>query len=108
MNSTSLIEMAKRIRKTHGGTILSFAIEKDNPSSSYAVVVYAGGKYFVYPEATDISTAALGVLTIMEEFKKIGQDVDYERDVRLLSYQAQMDAPSTVMRTLRKSSKFYH
>jgi hypothetical protein len=42
------------------------------------------------------------VLTILEEFKKIGRAKDYNKDVRMVSYQAQMDAPSVVMRRLKR------
>lgn len=96
------IEAAKSLRKQLGGTIFAFPIEPDNPFSTYAVVVYADGKYFVYPEATDITAAATGVLTILEEFKRIGMAKDYNKDVRMVSYQKQMDAPSVVMRRLKR------
>jgi len=95
-------EKAKQLREQVGGTIFSFPIEESNPFSSYAVVMYAGGKYFPYPDAADISMAAAGILIILEELKKIGQDADYTRNVRLISHQAQMDAPSTVMRQIKK------
>lgn len=97
-----VIETAKSLREQLGGTIFSFPIEADNPFSPYAVVVYAEGKYFVYPEATDISEAATGVLTILEEFKKIGMAKDYNKDVRMITYQPQMDAPSVTMRRLKR------
>ena len=98
------IETAKQLRERVGGTIFSFPIEEDNPFSAYAVVMYTGGQYFAYPDATDISMASAGVLILLEELKKIGQDADYERNVRLVSYQAQMDAPSTVMHRLKKEN----
>lgn len=96
------IETAKALREQLGGTIFAFPIEPDNPFSTYAVVVYAGGEYFVYPEATDVSEAATGVLVILEEFKKIGLAKDYDEDVRMITYKAQMDAPSVVMRRLKR------
>lgn len=102
---TQSIAKAKQIKEQSGGTIFAFPIEESNPFSPYAVVVYAGGEYFAYPDATDISMAAAGVLTIMEEFKKIKINVDYKKDVRLISYQTQMDAPSTIMRQLKKEMK---
>jgi len=100
---TQSIEKAKQLRERVGGTIFAFPNQEDNPLSSYAIVMYAGGRYFPYPNATDISMASAGVLILLEELKKVGQDADYERNVRIVSYQAQMDAPSTVMRQLRKS-----
>ena len=66
---TQLIARAKQIKEQSGGTIFAFPAEEDNPFSSYAIVVFAEGQYFDYPAATDISEAALGVLTIMEEFE---------------------------------------
>ena len=99
------IEKAKHLRDQLGGTIFAFPINESNPFSAYSVVVYAGGRYFAYPDASDISEAALGVVTILQEMKKNGYDVDYERNVRMVSYQAQMDAPSTVMRRLKKQGR---
>jgi len=98
-----LISKAKQIRESLGGTIFSFPVDEVNPFSPYAVVMYAAESYFVYPRATDISEAALGVLTILKELKKNGMNADYKRNVRLISYQAQMDAPSVVMRRLKKN-----
>lgn len=101
---TKAVEKAEQLREQFGGTIFAFPIEENNPFSSYAVVMYAGGKYFAYPEASDISTASVGVLTLLEEMKKNGMAADYESDVRLISYQAQMDAPSIIMRRLKKEA----
>ena len=98
------IEKAKQFKEQLGGTIFSFPLEEDNPFSPYAIVMYAGGQYFVYPDATDISKAAGGILTLLEEMKKNRMDADYTRNVRLISHQAQMDAPSTVMRKLKKEN----
>jgi hypothetical protein len=106
VNEDRIIDTAKQMRESLGGTIFSFPTEPDNPFSPYAIVVYAGERYFVYPEATDISTAAVGVLTILDEFKKNGIDADYDRNVRLVSCQPQVDAPSTVMKRLKKENHF--
>ena len=96
------IAMSKEFKEKLDGTIFAFPIEENNPFSSYAVVMYAGGRYFSYPDATNISEASAGVLAILSELEKRGQDANYERNVRIISYQAQMDAPSTVMRQLKK------
>ncbi|MNW41402.1 hypothetical protein D3C74_185390 [compost metagenome] len=40
----------------------------------------------------------------MEGFKANGWDSDYERNVRFISYQAQLDAPSVTMRKLKKEN----
>jgi hypothetical protein len=92
------IARAKQIRESLGGTLFAFPIEEDNPFSSYAIVMYAGGKYFAYPNASDISMAATGIFILLEEMKKSGMGADYERNVRMITLQAQMDAPSTVIR----------
>lgn len=96
------IETAKSIREQLGGTIFAFPIEPENPYSTYAVVVYAGGEYFVYPEATDITEAATGIMTILEEFKKIGLAKEYNTDVRMITYKTQIDAPSVTMWRLKR------
>ena len=98
------IAKARQLKESMGGTIFAFPNEKDSPFSSYTVVMCAMGRYFVYPHATDISEAATGIHTILEELKRNGMDADYERNVRLILYQAQADAPSTVMRRLKKGS----
>jgi hypothetical protein len=108
MNSAEqeLIKKASEIREKLGGIIFAFPIRETDPHSPYAVVVYGGGKYFVYPKADDIRWAGLGVVTIMEEMRKQGETIDYERDVRFVSYQAQMNAPDVTMRRLRNSGKY--
>lgn len=103
---TKSIEKAKQLREQLGGTIFGFPIDENNPFSQYAVVMYAAGQYFAYPTATDISEAATGIMILLGEMKKHGYDTDYERNVRLISYQAQMDAPSTVMRRLKKGKAY--
>lgn len=103
MNKSRIKEKAAELRQRQGGTIFSFPIHEEEPFSEYAVVVYAGGKYFVYPEAADISFAALGIKTILEQFKKHGQDDNYDRNVRLISYDAQINAPSVTMRRARNT-----
>lgn|GEM_PF-2139328 len=102
MTEDQIKTRAHELRKQLGGTIFVFPIEEDNPYSGYAVVVYRQGINFVYPQATDISLAAAGVKTIMDLFKDEGISVTYEKDVRFISYQAQMDGPNVMMRRLKK------
>lgn len=99
------IKKAKDLRKRVGGTIFAFPINEKDPQSKYAVVVYAGGKYHVYPSASDISEAGVGIRTILEEFKKIGYPVNYEKDVRFVTYEAQVNAPDVTMKRLRDANK---
>lgn len=106
MDKALIEQKAEKIRQELGGTVFAFPIEEDNPFSFYAVVMYAANKYFVYPEASDISTAAAGVATILEQLKKNGHDSNFARNVRFVSFQAQMDAPSVIMRKLKKGNHF--
>lgn len=103
MDKQLIEQKAKLLKEQLGGTVFAFPIEEENPFSRYAVVMYAGKKYFVYPEASDISTAAVGVATILEQLKKNGHDSNYQRNVRFVSFQAQTDAPSIIMRRLKKN-----
>jgi len=98
------IEVAKQLKERLGGTIFAFPTEEDNPFSAYAVVRYANGEYFAFPDAINIAEASAGVLATLKGLREIGLDADYERNVRIVSYQAQMDAPSTVMRRLKKEN----
>jgi hypothetical protein len=92
MNESQSIAKAKQIKEQTGGVIFSFPIEESNPFSPYAIVMCVEDQYFAYPDTTDISMAAAGILTLLEEMKKSGMDADYKRNVRLISYQTQMDA----------------
>ena len=98
------IAKAKQIKEQLGGMIFAFPVEEDNPFSAYAVVMCVGGQYFVYPKAADISEASVGVLTVLDELKKRHMATDYSKDVRFISCQAQMDAPSVTMRRLKKAN----
>ncbi|KGE16637.1 hypothetical protein [Paenibacillus wynnii] len=100
-------DKAATLRERLGGTIFGYPIHENNPHSPYAVVVYAAGHYHVYPEAKDISFAALGVKTILEQFQKSGLSVNYTDAVRLVSYEAQVNAPDVTMRRLRDSQADY-
>ena len=65
------------------------------------VAVYTGSEYKIYDESLLIEEAAAGILSLLEGYKEIGIDNDYERNVRLLSYDAQMKAPNLTMHKLR-------
>lgn len=97
-------DIARHMREHLGGSIFAFPIEEDNPFSQYAIVLYAGGIYHVYPTASDVSLAAVGVTTILESMQKEGLASNYEEAVRFISYQAQMDAPDVTMRRLKKGN----
>ncbi|MEV2286517.1 hypothetical protein ABND12_21360 [Paenibacillus larvae] len=95
-------EKAKQIKKELGGKIFSFPINDKDPFSKYAVVVYEGDTYHVYPEAEDISTAAVGIKVTLEHYKRNGEILDYDKDVRFVSYATQVNAPNVTMRRLKK------
>lgn len=104
MNTKEIEAKAADLRKQVGGTIFGFPINEEDPFSKYAVVVYAGGMYHVYPQAKNIGYAALGINTILEPMIKNGYAASYEKDVRLISYEAQMNAADVTMRRLKKDS----
>ncbi|WP_025693054.1 hypothetical protein [Paenibacillus zanthoxyli] len=104
MENKLIQQKAADLRERAGGTIFGFPIHEEDPRSPYAVVVYSGGMYHVYPEAADISLAALGVKTILDKMIEHGYDVNFEKDVRLVSYEAQMNAPDVRMRRLKKEN----
>lgn len=95
-------QKAAEIRERVGGTIFAFPVDEEDPLSKYAVAMYTGKEYRVYQEAMHVSEAAAGILLIIESLEKEGYEIDYDRDVRLISYQAQLDAPDVTMRRLKK------
>lgn len=106
MNEKQIIEKAKQLREQLGGRIFSFPLEEVNPFSPYAIVMYANGQYFPYPKANNLSEASSGIFLLLELLKKTGEDADFERNVRLVSYQAQIDAPDITMRRLKKENSW--
>lgn len=107
MNKKRMQQKAEQLRRKVGGKIFAFPIEEENPFSEYAVVVFMANQYHIYPKAGDISHAALGVLTILEQLVEAGMKANYSDDVRLVSYEAQMNAPDVRMRRLRNDSSLY-
>lgn len=97
---------ADDMRRRHGGTIFSFPVEPENPFSEYAVTVFTGEGYKTFPNSLNIQNAAGGIHQILEGFKKSGIDADYGRNVRLASYEAQVNAPDVTMRRLKKENVF--
>jgi hypothetical protein len=107
VKTSEIIAEASNMKRRLGGEIFAFPVRPEDPFSTYGVVVYAGSKYHVYPEAVNISMAAQGILTIIEEYQKIGKKINYEKDVRLVSYEAQINAPDVTMRRIRNSPDNY-
>lgn len=98
------ISKAKQLRQELGGTIFAFPVEEHNQFSEYVVVMYAGGTYHIFPHTNIINDAAIGVMTALEEMKKNGYAINYEKDVRFISYESQMNAPDVTMRRLKKQT----
>lgn len=110
MNKFQIEKEAKEIKGSHGGKIFAFPIDKADPFSKYAFTVYVGGgKFLTYPDfAPDIQTAALYCAKGMDLLRKNGIEIVYDRDVRLVTYEAQINAPDVVMRRLRNEpGNFY-
>lgn len=95
-------QKAAELRARVGGSIFAFPIDEEDPLSKYAVVMYTGKEYRAYPEAMHVSEASAGILLIIEALEKEGFDFDYDRDVRLIAYQNQLDAPDVAMRRLKR------
>lgn len=106
MDKSKVLKVAAKLKQETGGIIFGFPTDENDPFSKYTVVVFSGGKYHVYPEAENIQLAAVGVNTIIECFRKVGKNIIFSRDVRLVSYDAQMKAPDVTMRRLVKGNHF--
>lgn len=95
-------ETANSIREQLGGRLFAFPIEPSNPHSKYAVTFYTDSDYKTYPDLLVVEEAAAGVASMIDGLKQSGRDIDFERDVRFVSYDAQINAPSVTMRKLKK------
>jgi hypothetical protein len=103
MNQLMAIEQnAEELKKQLGGRIFAFPVNEQDPFSKYAVTMYTEEKWITYPNSLDISEAAAGINLLLETLEKEGHDADYGRNVRFVSYQAQVDAPNVTMRRLKK------
>lgn len=107
MNVKSIESKAHELREQLGGNIFSFPIEEDNPLSLYAVAIFSGEQLATFPDPMTIEEAAAGISMTLEELGKMGRDSDYDRNVRMVSYDAQMNGPSVTMRRLRKAEEGY-
>lgn len=105
MNKNNIEQRARDTRARLGGRIFSFPIHEEDPYSKYAVAIHLGDdKYNVYPEPLNIEEAASAILATLEGFKEQGLDDDYDRNVRFISHEAQMDSPNLTMRRLKKAN----
>lgn len=102
----SIVEQkALEIQQRLGGKIFVFPVNEKDPFSLYAIAIDVGeGKLKTYEDKLTISDAASCLKILIESMKAEGLDVEYERDVRFVSYEAQMNAPDVTMRRLKKES----
>lgn len=108
LNINEIQKRAEKMRQQVGGTIFGFPINEADPLSKYAVTVYTVAGYNTYPEPLTIQEAAAGILETLNGFKENGMDDDYERNVRLVSYDAQLNAPDVTMRRLRNTPRVFN
>lgn len=97
---------AAELREQHGGTIFVFPIKEDDPFSKYVFTFYLGKKFTTYPQYMSINEAASNILETLNTLKENGYDSDYERNVRMITYEAQVNAPDVTMRRLKNSGHF--
>ncbi|MDR6555493.1 hypothetical protein [Paenibacillus qinlingensis] len=98
-------ERAREIQKDQGGKIFSFPVHEEDPYSKYAIVIDTGENLMVYPNSVTIEEAAACIKSMLEALKDQGLDHDYNRLVRMVSYDAQFNSPNVTMRKLRKDEK---
>lgn len=104
MNLIEIEKRAENIRQQLGGKIFAFPIKEDDPYSKYAVAMYTGKKFITYPNLMTIEEAAAGIRLTLKAFEQEGWDADYDQNVRFVSYDAQVNAPSVTMRRLKKEN----
>lgn len=99
-------QRASEYRQQLAGKYFAFPIEPSNPVSEYAVVAFLDGHPKVFPRPLSIEEAAASLHALIEGLEQeFGLELDYDRDVRFITYAAQMDGPSVTMRRLKKSGE---
>jgi hypothetical protein len=105
MHIQEIEKRAAQLKEQLGGKIFAFPVNDADPFSKYAITMdLGGGHYKTYPKPMTINEAAACIKMLLERLSEEGVNVDYSRDVRFISYQAQMDAPDVTMRRLKKSN----
>jgi hypothetical protein len=102
MNVQEIKQKATELKNQLGGTIFAFPIEEENPLSNYAVVTMVGNSVSVFPHECTVEEAAVGIKEILKGFKKDSLDTNFDKNVRFISFQPQIDAPSVTMRRMKK------
>lgn len=103
MNKQEKIQAAKEIHEGAGGTLFAFPVDPEDPLSRYAVVAKITDRYEVYDEIMCMEEAAQCIAGALEMYREEGIDADYDDNVRFIMHDAQMNAPSTTMRRLKKN-----
>jgi hypothetical protein len=103
MNIKEIKKKAAELKKQLGGTIFAFPIEEENPLSKYAFTVHTRVGFHTFSDPMTIEEAANNIKFTLEQFKKMGVNADYEKNVRFISFQPQFDAPNVTMRRLKKA-----
>lgn len=105
MNIQEIERKAVQLKERLEGKIFVSPIDESESFSKYVITMDVGGGQFkTYPEPLTINEAAACVLELLEGLKGEGFNVDYSRDVRFITYEAQMNAPDVTMRRLKKSN----
>jgi hypothetical protein len=104
MNIFEIEKKATELMGEVGGKIFAFPINEQDPFSLYAVTMWTGAEFKTFPQTFGMEEAASGIKHILDTLKKEGLDSNYERLVRFVSYEAQINAPSVTMRRLKKGS----
>ncbi len=107
MNVTTIEAQAKEYRDRVGGHFFVFPVEPDNPRSKYAFAMYDGKQYHIYGEAMDVEEAAASLKMAIEAYEEVFKTkVEWDRDVRFISTETQVNSDSVTMRRLRNSGEY--
>lgn len=105
LNIKAIEERARAYKERLGGMIFVFPVDEENPYSLYAFASFKGTDCWVYPEAAPMEDAAGHVLATLELLNESGFPSTYEKDVRFISCEAQMNGPSLAVRRLKKAER---
>ena len=98
--------IAKEYHERLGGRFFVFPVEPDNPHSKYAFAMYDGKQFHTYAEAVPVEEAAANLKGAIEAFEEVFKaKVEWDRDVRFISTEAQVNSDNVTMRRLRNSGE---
>ncbi len=106
MDALQIEMQAMEYRAKFGGNFFTFPIEPDNPHSLYAFAMYDGQNYHLYAEAVPVEEAAAHLRIAIEAYEEVfGTKIDWDRDVKFISTESQVNSDSVTMRRLRNSGE---